>query len=58
MVEQKTNGTIPHPPRQLTPAEEQLAQIMARIARRAKMRVKVRNPRRRANIKPARNKRA
>lgn len=27
--------------RQLTPAEEQLAQAMARIARRAKMRVKV-----------------
>lgn len=50
--------TITQPPaRPLTPAEEQLAQAMAAIARRAKMRYRVRTPRRKANVKP-RTKRA
>ena len=39
------------PARPLTPAEEQLAQALAAIARRAKMRFRVRNPRRKANTK-------
>lgn len=44
----------PPPARPLTPAEEQLAQAMAAIARRAKMRFRVRNQRRRNNVKPKR----
>lgn len=47
----KTPTQPPASDTQLTPAEEQLAQIMARIARRAKMRVKPVRERRRKNLK-------
>lgn len=47
----KTPAQPPASDTKLTPAEEQLAQIMARIARRAKMRVKPVHERRRKDIK-------